>query len=162
MNEVSIHKTSTPRFLDRLHDAFREGDEAPEAKLTEGENVRRLQGLYRAVSRGDFAPLEAAMDEGVELDLRGPVEVPVHGCWRGRAEVVAAVKRNFGSLADQQAEILSVVAQGDTVVLLAEERGQVRCSGAAYHLRWVQLFTFKGDKIVRVRGVSAHLPAPDA
>ena len=61
-----------------------------------------------------------------------------------------------------EAEILSVVAQGDTVVLFAEERGKVRTNGSPYLLRWVQLFTFRESKIARLRGVFAHLTPREA
>jgi ketosteroid isomerase-like protein len=157
MNAVSIHQTSVARFIDRLHDAFQEGDEAADGKVTEAGNVRRLQEQYRAIARGDFAPVIASMAQDIELELHGPADLPINGSWRGLAEVTAALQRNFASLAEQQAEILSVVAQGDTVVLFAEERGKVRASDTPYHLRWVQLFTFRDDKIVRVRGVAAPI-----
>jgi ketosteroid isomerase-like protein len=158
MSEVSIHPTSFERFIDRLHEAFLEGDDAAAVKATEAKYVRRLQEQYRALARGDFQPVIAQMADTIELELHGPADIPLTGSWRGLTEVVAAMRRNFGSLADQQAEILALVAQGDTVVLLAQERGTVRATGTAYHIRWVQLFTFRDDKIVRVRGVYAPLP----
>jgi ketosteroid isomerase-like protein len=157
VNEISIHETSGEQFIDRLHDAFLTGDDAPALKSAEAGNVRRLQDLYRALAQGDFSPLIAALAEDSELHLHGPANVPINGSWRGHAEVVAAVRRNFGMLAEQQAEILSVVAQGDTVVLFAEERGKVRATGLPYHVRWVQLFTFRDNKLVRVQGVTAQL-----
>jgi ketosteroid isomerase-like protein len=51
---------------------------------------------------------------------------------------------------DQKPEILSLVAQGDQVAVVARERGQVKATGAHYDIRWLQLFTFHGGKIVRV------------
>jgi ketosteroid isomerase-like protein len=155
MNEVRIHETSIERFIDRLHDAFLDGDNASATKVTEADNVRRLQEQYRALAQGNFAPVLAALADDIELELNGPVEVPINGCWHGLVEVSAAMQRNFGALAEQQAEILAVVAQGDSVVLFAREQGKVRATGAPYHLRWVQLFTFRDSKIVRVRGVAA-------
>jgi ketosteroid isomerase-like protein len=115
------------------------------------------QEQYRALARGDFQPAIALMAEAVELELHTPADLPISGGWRGVAEVAAAMQRNFGSLAEQQAELLEVVAQGDTVVLFAEERGKIRATGASYHIRWVQMFTFRDDRIVRIRGVAAPL-----
>lgn len=97
------------------------------------------------------------MADEIEMELHGPKNLPINGSWHGLAEVVAAMQRNFGLLAEQQAEILSVVAQGDTVVLLAEERGKIRATDAPYHIRWVQFFTFRENKIVRLRGVTAPI-----
>jgi ketosteroid isomerase-like protein len=156
VNEVSIHDTSIERFIDRLHEAFLDGDVAAGGKAVETANVQRLQEQYRAIARGDFAPVIANMAEDIEMDLHGPAEVGINGCWRGLTEVVAAMQRNFATLAEQQAELLSVVAQGDTVTLFVEERGKLRATGISYHLRWVQLFTFRDGKVHRVRGLAAH------
>jgi ketosteroid isomerase-like protein len=133
-------------------------DDQSDLKATEATNVRRLQEQYRAIARGDFQPAIAMMDEAVEFELCISAKVPISGRWRGLAEVNAAMQRNFGSLADQQAELLDVVAQGDTVVLFAEERGKVRATGAPYHIKWAQFFTFRDNKVVRIRGVAAELP----
>lgn len=157
VNEVSIHETTTERFIERLTEAFLDGDREANAKSAEAANVRRLQEQYRALARGDFGPFTDAMTDDVELDLRGPEAIPINGCWRGLPEVMEAMQRNFGTLAEQQAEILSVVAQGDLVVLFAEERGKVRTTGTAYHIRWVQLFTFRDSKVARVQGVASSL-----
>jgi ketosteroid isomerase-like protein len=158
MSELSIHPASSTRFIDRLHEAFLDGDEAAAGKVTEAANVRRLQEQYRALARGDFQPTISLMADGIELELHAPADLPITGCWRGVAAVTAAMRRNFGSLADQQAELLGVVAQGDTVVLFADESSKVRATGDRYQVRWVQFFTFRDDKLVRVRGVAAPRP----
>jgi ketosteroid isomerase-like protein len=157
VSQVSIHETSIDRFIDRLHDAFLEGDAAPAGKVVEADNVRRLQDLYRGLAQGDFAPSLAAMADEIEMELHCPTSVPISGSWRGQAAVFAAMQRNFGILAEQQAEILSVVAQGESVVLFAQEQGKVRATNAPYHIRWVQLFTFRNNRIVSMRGVAANL-----
>src|SRR5262245_56773690 len=125
MAEVSIHPSSTEHFIDRLHAAFLDGDDASTGKSTEASHVSRLQEQYRAIARGGVSPVIDQMAESSELELHGPTDFPINGTWRGRAEVIAALHRNFGSLADQQVQILTLVAQGDTVVLLAQECGKV-------------------------------------
>ncbi len=159
MSDVSIHPDSTGRFIDRLHEAFLDGDAAAAMKPDEAGNVARLQEQYRALARGDIGAALALMAEEVEMELTTPADLPIAGAWRGRDEVWAATLRNFGSLADQSADLLTVVAQGDTVMLLAEERGRVRATGVVYHVRWAQLYTFRGDKVVRIRGLAAQVPA---
>jgi ketosteroid isomerase-like protein len=157
MSESSIHPSSVDRFIDRLHPAFLAGDDRATEKACEAGNVQRLLDQYRAIARGDLQAAVAMMADDIEFDLAAPADVPISGAWRGVAAVADAVRRNFGSLADQQADLVSVVAQGDMVVLVAEERGTVRSTGQPYHLRWVQVFTFRGDKIIRLQGVAAHL-----
>lgn len=162
MSEVSIHPTSTERFIDRLHEAFLDEDATSAEKAAEARNVARLTEQYRAIARGDFPLALSQLADDIEFELRGPEDVPINGHWRGLAEVTAAIQSNFGALAEQEAEVHSVVAQGDSVVILAQERGKVRATGLQYHLRWVQVFTFRDDKIARIRGVSAHLPRAEA
>ena len=170
MTAVSVHPASVGGFIDKLQEAFREGDPEAASKAAEGENVRRLQELYRAVARGDFGPLGAALGEDIEMEMLGPPGAPLVGRWRGRHQVAEAVRRNFSQLEDQRAELLGVVAQGDTVVLLAREQGVLRATGRRYDLHWAQWFTFRGGSIVRFRGLfdsaalleAAHQgPAPD-
>jgi uncharacterized protein len=153
MSEVSVHPSSVTTFIDRLPHAFAEGDSEAATKFEEAENVRRLQQQYRALARGDFGPLLNLLAEDVELEMLGPPDVPLTGRWRGREQVAEAVRTNFGLLQDQQAELLAVVAQGDTVVLYAQERGRYRPTGRAYDIHWVQLFTFRGGRVVRVRSL---------
>jgi ketosteroid isomerase-like protein len=153
VSEVSFHPSSHANFIDRLPLAFTEGDNAAGSKAEESANVRLLQEQYRALARGDFGPVLALMAEDVELEMLGPPDVPLSGCWRGRHEVAEAVRRNFGLLQDQQAELLAVVAQGDTVVLHARERGRYRPTGKAYQLHWVQFFTFRAGQLVRLRSL---------
>lgn len=158
MDSVSIHDSSVERFIDRLLDAFHADDGRSAEKEGEIRNVHRLVEQYKAVARGDLAAVLALMADDVEFQLVMPAEVPISGTWRGVAAVADAVQRNYGRLADQRAELLSVVAQGDLVTLVAEERGTIRATGQPYHLLWVQVYRFRGDKIAQVRGVGAQLP----
>jgi len=157
MDSVSIHDSSVERFIDRLLEAFHADDGRSAEKECEICNVNRLVEQYKAIARGDLAAALAFMADDVEFQLDMPAEVPISGTWRGIAAVAAAVGQNYRSLADQQAELLSVCAQGDMVVICAEERGTVRTNGRPYHIRWVQVYLFKGNKIAQIRGVGAQL-----
>jgi len=153
MKPVSINQISVENFIDSLMDAFREGDPDALSKTTEAENVRHLQEQYRAIARGDFGPVVAGLDEDIDMEMIGPSEIPLVGHWRGRERVAEAIQRNFSLLADQQAEILAVVAQGDMVVLFAREQGVFRATGKRYDIHWAQWFTFRDGKIIRFRGL---------
>ena len=158
MSEISIHASSSEQFVERLHEAFLFGDDQAARKLTESRHVLLLQQVYRALAKGDYQPAIANMADDIELELLSPADVPITGCWRGVTEVGAAVQRNFALLMEQQAKLLDVVAQGDTVALFAEERGKVRGTGCPYGIRWVQFFTIRNDKITRIRGIASTLP----
>src|SRR5690242_5909174 len=101
------------QFVDGIPAAFRAGDPRVDAKEDEGENVRRIQELYRAIGRGDYGTFRSALTEDVELEILGPPQNPFVGVWRGRDQVAEAVTRNFGLLDAQQPEVEGVVAQGD-------------------------------------------------
>lgn len=158
MSQVSVHTSTMERFINRLLDAFHDRDAHSVQKVREANHVLLLQDQYQAIAQGNFQRTIDLMADDVVLDLAMPPEIPVSGTWRGRPAVIAAAQRNFGSLYEQQAEVLSVVAQGDEVVIVAEEYGTVRATGFPYHLRWVQIYTFQGGKIVQVRGTGALIP----
>jgi len=79
------------------------------------------------------------------------------GTWRGRAEVVAASRRNFGLLGNQKPEIESMICQGDRVAVLVRESGVLKSNGQAYSVRGVQWFTFADGKIKKIDEVMASI-----
>ena len=138
-------------FLDAVDRAFRHGDPEHTAKRTEQDNVRLLTEQYRAIGQGDIEAFAGLLAEDVEFEVLGPPEVPFLGRWQGRQPVAEAVWRNFALLEDQRPEVSSVVAQGDTVVVVLRERGRVRPTGKDYAFECVQLHTFRDGQSVRVR-----------
>src|SRR5262245_37805318 len=126
MSNVSLHATTVPNFVEQLGEAFHEGDSDASTKAAEADNVRRLQDVYRALARGDFGPFVDLLADDTEMEMLGPPGMPMVGRWSGKAQVVEAVGRNFSLLEDQQAQILTLVAQGAMVVLFARECGGLR------------------------------------
>ncbi|MBV9772591.1 MAG: nuclear transport factor 2 family protein [Gemmatimonadetes bacterium] len=157
------------RFIQDIHLAFLDGDPVAVAKQAEAENVRRLQEQYSALVRGEFGgPLAELMDEEVEMEIVGAPGAPFTGTWRGREEVLEAVRRNFAMIEDQDPEIQAVVAQGDTVVVFARERGHIRPGHRPYEMHWMSIFNFRDGKVVRIREMvdtaallQAMQPVPD-
>jgi ketosteroid isomerase-like protein len=138
-------------FVDRLLPAYHEGDPNAAAKEAESRNVALLVGLYRAILRGDFPAALDVFADDMDMEIIGPSAIPISGHWRGKAQVAAAIARNFSLLEDQRPEVQSVVAQGDTVVVLGHEKGRFRPTGRDYELHWVQFFTFRDGKLARFR-----------
>ena len=143
-------------FVDAIHPAFLDGDPAAHAKEAEADHVRRARELYGAIARGDFAAFGEAFAEHAQLDIAGPPEIPFAGRWEGRERVLEAVRHNFSLLDDQRPVVESVVAQGDTVVVVFDEEGRVRATGRGYRVRVVQMLTFQGGKLAKVRQVAAN------
>lgn len=146
------------RFIDSVGPAFAAGDPAVAGKAAEAKGVAAVEAGYRALARGDFPAFLATLDEDIELQILGPAAVPLVGHWRGKSVVAAAVRDNFGGLEDQRPELLSVVAQGDTVVVFAREQGRVKATGREYEMHWVQVFTCRDGRVTRVRQVFDSAP----
>jgi ketosteroid isomerase-like protein len=154
----NIMESTLTSFTDTLQRGFLQGDEAAATKATEANNVRVLQAMYRLIAQGNFDNLVDHFDEDIDMEIIGPKEVPIVGRWRGRQQVADAVRRNFGMLEAQQPEMHNVVAQGDTVVVAARERGRYIPTGRYYDVHFVQIMTFCSGKLVRMRQVFDSAP----
>lgn len=139
-----------PQFINRLQDVFREGDENADAKTLEAGNVRTVEEVFRVIARKDFDALRDLLAEDVTFEIVGAGGGPMAGSARGRERVVEAVRGNFAQVEDQQPEVLSIVAQGDTVVVLGKERGRFRPTGREYELHWMHQYKLAGDKVVQI------------
>ncbi len=149
-----MNPAAMAKFIDKLPQAFHEGDKSAPAKSAEAENVRLLQKQYSAVAEYDFKTALTFFDKDVELEIHCPPEIPFSGHWKGLDQVAKAMAANFGMVADQHPHIEQLVAQGDTVVLFARETGRYLPTGQMYDVHFVQLFQFRGGKVVRIRQVS--------
>lgn len=139
------------QFFDTFEAAFQEGDTNLASKSEEAGNVHQVEQLYRILAQGDFTALGELLADDVVFEIIGSSANPFAGYAKGRQQVIDAARHNFSLLEDQQPQIESVVAQGDTVVVMARERGRFAPTGQDYDFYWVQLYTFKEGKLVRIR-----------
>lgn len=137
-------------FLDQLMRIFRSGATAPISAEQE-ELVEKVRVLYGCIIRGDFEALGELMTEDVCLDIDAPSMPAFHGTTHGRAEVLATIERNFAQVDEQVPEVREVVVQGETVVVLSRESGQVSADGQAYLFSWLQFFTFREGRLCLIR-----------
>ena len=147
-----MNPTAMTQFLGAIQPAFRAGDSLTDQKQLETDNARRVEAAYTAISRGDTGELGILFAEDVEFEIAGHPRCPIVGRWQGREAVLAAAARNYALLEDQRPEVLSILAQGDSVALIARETGRVRATGRAYELPWLHLFTFSSGRITRIYG----------
>jgi ketosteroid isomerase-like protein len=56
---------------------------------------------------------------------------------------------------DQRPEIISLIAQGNTVAVIMREQGRYRPTGKPYDLRGIQLFEFRGGQVARLQEFGA-------
>jgi len=114
-----------------------------------------LHAAYAAIISGDFDALGDSMTDDVELNICGfPA---TDGNWRGRNDVVAAARRNFAQIENQQPEIESMISHGDSIAVLLRESGVLKTTKQAYSIRGVQWFTFQNGKIRKIDQIAASI-----
>src|ERR1035438_7055611 len=89
-----------------------------------------LHAAYGAIIRGDFDALGDSMTDHVELNICG--FGPIDGPWRGRSAMVAAARKNYAQVENQQPEIERMIVQGDSIAVLLPESGMFKSTGLAY------------------------------
>jgi ketosteroid isomerase-like protein len=116
-----------------------------------------LHAAFDAIIQGNFDVFGDNISEDVELNISG--FDALDGSWRGRAEVVAAARKNFAMVAEQKPEIESMISEGDRIAVLLRESGIFKSNGQAYRVRGVQWFTFADGKISKIDEIIANNPA---
>lgn len=112
-----------------------------------------LHAAFDAIVRGDFEAFAGFVTDDVELNVTG--FGPMDGAWRGRADVVAATRKNFAMLGEQKPEILGMISEGDRTAVWLRENGVFKETGQAYSVSGVQWFTFDQGKIKRIDEIIA-------
>ena len=138
-----------------LASAFVEGDPASAAKTQEQANVEIVGAMIGAIAAGQFDSLRSVLADDVTFTLAAPPEVPWVRRAYGPDDVIAAIATNFGTVRDQRPGDITLVAQGDTVMVMASETGCFCDTGAEYQIFLAHQFTFRDGKLAAFRSVSA-------
>jgi ketosteroid isomerase-like protein len=139
-----------PEYTDRL---LRMTSSAATENITDPQTV--LHASFDAIIQGNFEAFGDLVADDVELSVCG--FGLMDGTWRGRDDVVAATRRNFGLVANQKPEVESIICQGDRIAVLLRESGVLKSSGKAYSVRGVQWFTFSDGKIKKIDEIIASI-----
>jgi ketosteroid isomerase-like protein len=112
------------------------------------ENVEAIRGVYERWAEGDFAPDLDLFDPEMEFALSP--EFPDTGTYRG-FEAISAYMRQFL----EPWERLTIVADelsdaGDAVNAAVLQRGVGAGSGAPVEVRYVQIWTFRDGRVIRL------------
>ena len=129
-------------FFEQVSESFKTDDPDIAKKEREAARVSVVQLMYHAIARSAFEELMELTTDDLILEIVGPNNSPFNGRWKGREEVLAAVKKNFSLVADQRPTMQSVVAQGDIVIVVARETGRMKETGKQYDVHWMQEYLF--------------------
>ena len=142
---MSENKFTSP--INAIEDLFRSGDPKAGEKLEEAANTRLIKDIIAAIGRDDLTAAGEMLADDVRLEILGADELPLVREAKGRAQVLEAVKENFGAVQDQNPSIQAIIAQGDTVVLTLEEEGVIRATGKRYRIKGMQRFVIRDGKV---------------
>ena len=144
-----------------LGPAFAAGDAAAEAKAQEQANVERIGRMVRLIAEGRFDELREHLAPEVTYEMAAPSSIPWRRSAFGAAEVAATIEENFGAVREQRTQPLSLVSQGDTVMVMARESGRLVDDGQPYEVLLAQQFTFGGDgRLADFRSVVGEVGRP--
>jgi ketosteroid isomerase-like protein len=106
----------------------------------------------------------AMLDEYVVWDLRGwPVHVPdLDTVYVGRDAVIKASRHYWGTWDAYHVEAEELLDAGPSVVVILRERGRGKGSGAPFERQHPQLWTFRGDRIIRWESFQTRADALEA
>ena len=156
MTQVSL--AEIPQTLGPV---FMAGDPAADGKAQERSNVERIGRMVYAISQGRWDELREQLAPDVAYEMAAPARFPWRRTASGADEVAAAIQENFASVSEQRTQPLSLVSQGDTVMVMAREAGRLVDSRQRYDILLAQQFTFGGDgRLVGFRGVANDVAHP--
>src|SRR5215212_7260775 len=95
----------------------------------EEQNLAVVQNTYGAVGRGDIPALLDLLTDDVEWTMQGPTVIPFAGTWHGRAGVSQFFSAVAATIEFLQFEPRTLLAQGETVVVLGYEHNRMKPTG---------------------------------
>ena len=124
------------------------------------ENVETVRQVFNSWARGEFRPGALPLDEHVLYVVS--TDFPEFGVFVGRDGFEKYTRRFFAQWERLTIEAERVEAVGETVLVHCLQHGKGRASGIEGDLRYFMLFTFRGDRIVRMDAVMHKRQALEA
>ena len=119
-----------------------------------------VERVYDHWGRGDFTITPEVLDPHALLVMRP--EFPDAGTYLG-PEAIARYTRGFLEPWTRiTIEAEELIPAGDSVVVAVLQRGEGESSGAETELRYFHLWTFRGDKAIRIESIRERRQALEA
>jgi ketosteroid isomerase-like protein len=123
------------------------------------QNVEVVRRMYEARDRGDAAGALAQFHPEVVVDATARGDAAIG---QGREELAAIIAEWTGEFDEWREEVEEMRDLGDSVCVVATQRGRGKKSGVEVEARYALLFEVRDDKITRMtmfRGLSEALEA---
>ena len=116
-------------------------------------NIDTVKSAYAAFGRGDVNGILTTLDLNVVWKTPGAGHVPSGGIRRGHAQV----GEFFGTINQlvqfEKFEPQTIVAQGDTVIVIGADSFKVRGGTRSVNEPWCHIFKFKNGMIVEFQEI---------
>jgi hypothetical protein len=126
------------------------------------ENKRIVMEGFRLFQSGDIPNMMALVHDDAEWLGPEAEAVPFAGSFHGKPEVARFFSELGGSLQAMRFVVNDVVAENDKVVVIGEAVWLVKSTGRTYDIPWVNVFTLRDGKILRVEAYHDTAPAERA
>jgi hypothetical protein len=133
--------------------AFQAGDPGHEEKAQEQENLAALARIVGMIAMGRFDELREHLTPEVGYQLLAPAGFPWARHARGAEDVSRTLAENFAAVREQRPDVLALVAQGDTIMLMVRETGRWTRTGEEYDVLTAQQFDFDRGRLAAFRSV---------
>ena len=143
-------------FTDAFSERFEADDALVGSKPHERTLVDAVRRQFELLGRGDLDAFLAEMHADVKLEIAAPHKFPWMRTAHGVTALREAIAHNFSVLEGQQPELVSIVAQGNVVIVIGRERGRIRQSGEPYDVYFTYRFTFRDGKLWRILEIAAE------
>ena len=125
------------------------------------ENVEAIRAVYAGWSEGDFRAGQEVLDPLVLFVHPPPLPEP--GTYLGVEQLGEYMRGFLESWSHITIEAEDITdTDGDTVIASVRQRGVGRESGAETELRYVQVWSFRGGKVIRLENFREHADALEA
>ncbi|MBX7173241.1 MAG: nuclear transport factor 2 family protein [Pyrinomonadaceae bacterium] len=140
-------------FAGFVQAAFEKGDTNFSSKILEQENVSVLQRLYGALIRADLESFANQLSPEAEMKLYCPEKFKFIKRAIGRDEITKATVYNFSQVKEQETNLLSLVAQGNSIVVIGQEKGKFYETDESYDVQFVQRFTISNGMVKQIHQI---------
>jgi ketosteroid isomerase-like protein len=123
------------------------------------ENVEAVRGVFERWRDGDLGASVALFDR--EAVLVHHPDLDVGSCY-GRDAIVAYTRRMLEPWSRLTLEGEETIDAGESVVVRVRQRGEGRASGVATELAYFLVWTFRGDRVIRLESFRDRAEALEA